>query len=906
MLFRSIFEVARIVKEDDPSPLSSHDRALKGDVAVITAKCLEKDRGRRYSSASELGSDIGRHLTGEPIAANPPGFLDGLVRLARKHKAIATAALVGFVGLTATVVGTSFFAVRADRQRQLAVAERDRANSAESKLKGQLYEANVSSIDRLLRDGRRHRTSEPIDPQRRARSLIAPTKQLFGMSSVPLEFACMLTQFDGVDNALFGHLSPTIRHDFGPDCKQLVTAHWDGTVRIWDLEGSTKAPLTLHGPTKGAIYDVFFSGDGRRVAAREKSWPKPMVIWVWDALSGALLTAIEYKAATIDGGVALSHDGHRLAVGEKDARVTLWDVISKEKVGEFRVAAMPTGLNANAYPAFNAKGSRLAANIVLGTSQWLAVWDVATGEELLNHLPGHLQYGTASSAPIFSADGTTLAVCRRRAVQIIDIDSKKELQVIDFGQERESQLGSIAFSADGADIASVKDGHIRVWDAVTGKESAHFTSLVNDTKHVPYGRRIAFSDDGSRVVTWPGDATVYSWKIDTGEGRTERSGLHGAVTSVAFSPDGLRLATSSWDNTVRLWNSVSGEEITLLAGHTDIVSSVAFSPDGLRLASASWDGTLRLWDCLTGHMTAVFKADGKCAFSVAFSHDGIHIAGGWSDGRARIWHLQSGRLSEVLEAGDLNEAGISSTGATHVAFSPDGRYFAASRKGATRVWETVNGKKSLELKQGGHALAFSPDGSRLITLGNFQVTELPTGHAIPRPINLPPSFSDGPAVDFSADGTLAAVCSSYGQAEEGPQVRFVFMDTMDVRLGVSYGQPARFSANIVHDVLVDASSHFGDVTSVVFSPDGKQLATGSRDGTARLWGRTSYEIQAAKAEVRAIRERLQPQVDSWFAGDSKSAVQLLLKSKSKLSSDEYREAANMVLKRCVAEGSDKN
>ena len=135
---KAIFEVARIVKEDDPSPLSSHDRALKGDVAVITAKCLEKDRGRRYSSASELGSDIGRHLTGEPIAANPPGFLDGLVRLARKHKAIATAALVGFVGLTATVVGTSFFAVRADRQRQLAVAERDRANSAESKLKGQL------------------------------------------------------------------------------------------------------------------------------------------------------------------------------------------------------------------------------------------------------------------------------------------------------------------------------------------------------------------------------------------------------------------------------------------------------------------------------------------------------------------------------------------------------------------------------------------------------------------------------------------------------------------------------------------------------------------------------------------------------------------------------------------------
>lgn len=46
---KAIFEVARIVKEEDPKPLSSFNRALRGDVAVITGKCLEKDRGRRYS-----------------------------------------------------------------------------------------------------------------------------------------------------------------------------------------------------------------------------------------------------------------------------------------------------------------------------------------------------------------------------------------------------------------------------------------------------------------------------------------------------------------------------------------------------------------------------------------------------------------------------------------------------------------------------------------------------------------------------------------------------------------------------------------------------------------------------------------------------------------------------------------
>jgi len=69
-----------------------------------------------------------------------------------------------------------------------------------------------------------------------------------------------------------------------------------------------------------------------------------------------------------------------------------------------------------------------------------------------------------------------------------------------------------------------------------------------------------------------------------------------AVISVAFSPDGTRVVSGSFDNTIKLWDAASGEVVATLRGHEDAVFSVAFSPDGTRVASGSWDKTIKLWD----------------------------------------------------------------------------------------------------------------------------------------------------------------------------------------------------------------------------------------------------------------------------------------------------------------------
>src|SRR5215472_15125153 len=59
------------------------------------------------------------------------------------------------------------------------------------------------------------------------------------------------------------------------------------------------------------------------------------------------------------------------------------------------------------------------------------------------------------------------------------------------------------------------------------------------------------------------------------------------VWSVAFSPNGSRIISGSEDKTVRVWDATSGEELKRLTGHTHWVRSVAFSPDGSRIVSGS-------------------------------------------------------------------------------------------------------------------------------------------------------------------------------------------------------------------------------------------------------------------------------------------------------------------------------
>ncbi|KZT50154.1 hypothetical protein CALCODRAFT_478617 [Calocera cornea HHB12733] len=116
--------------------------------------------------------------------------------------------------------------------------------------------------------------------------------------------------------------------------------------------------------------------------------------------------------------------------------------------------------------------------------------------------------------------------------------------------------------------------------------------------HIDDVRSVAFSADGSRIVSGSKDKTVRVW--DAVRGQPVGDPLVGHehwhwVSSVAFSPDGSRILSGSHDKTLRVWNTETGQRIgEPLVGHEDWVTSVAFSPDGSRIVSGSEDKTVRV------------------------------------------------------------------------------------------------------------------------------------------------------------------------------------------------------------------------------------------------------------------------------------------------------------------------
>jgi serine/threonine protein kinase/tetratricopeptide (TPR) repeat protein len=103
----------------EPAQLS---KLIRGDIDWIVLKCLEKDRTRRYESAGGLARDIGRHLADEPVEACPPSALYRFRKFARRHKGSVVAASLVLMAFVVGVVGTTWGLIRAEHQRQIAVA----------------------------------------------------------------------------------------------------------------------------------------------------------------------------------------------------------------------------------------------------------------------------------------------------------------------------------------------------------------------------------------------------------------------------------------------------------------------------------------------------------------------------------------------------------------------------------------------------------------------------------------------------------------------------------------------------------------------------------------------------------------------------------------------------------------
>ena len=121
----SVPEAVRRIRETDPARLTDFDPTLRGDVSVLVARTLAKDKERRYQTAADLAEDIRRYLRGEVIEARADSTFYVLRKMLRRHRALATGLAAVFLVFLAGVVGIAAFAVKADRQARTAQAVTD-------------------------------------------------------------------------------------------------------------------------------------------------------------------------------------------------------------------------------------------------------------------------------------------------------------------------------------------------------------------------------------------------------------------------------------------------------------------------------------------------------------------------------------------------------------------------------------------------------------------------------------------------------------------------------------------------------------------------------------------------------------------------------------------------------------
>ena len=775
---------------------------LRGDLDWIVLKCLEKERARRYDSASDLAQDLERHLTGEPVEAAPPSTMYRVRKLVRRRRAAFVVGTgVALVALTSGALTLSAEARRAEAEEARAneALRRERDAVAATVLQKELAESATRARDEALENERQARQQGYVanimaaDASRRNAEVAEAMRRLEACepSLRNWEWAYQSSMLNGYLYGLDADV-PTgqVDDDHGqfalsPDGRWIATVAKSGAIDTWDARTGQHVRQLVREPDGSSVIavhpngSVAFSANSQRVLT--VSCATGAAIWSLDGQLEAQLD-LEPPIESCNNG-AFSSDG-TLVMVQADRSLHVFDTTTGSPV-----SSMTSNEGAMCHVEFSHDGTR----IVMGTGgKVVHVWDARTGS-LLFDLPG----SEATPFGTFSPDDSLIVTCSWYRSLLWDGRTGQFIAKLD-----DSGVDCARFNPDGSLLAT-GSGKLRVWNTATRElvaevptassvtwvewsEDGRFivSALGNGTTRIwdaslkPRGSPLmggpgsfayaTFMSGCNRILTAGGDGRLLIWSLEELRPRA----LESVQTIVdqpvpsAFSPDDTRIAVASGKE-VAVYDERSDEVLLHLVGHTEAVQSISYSPNGELIVTAAADGSVRIWDAISGQELRRLALIRPWGATARFSPDGasvVTVVQGPDTGTLQVWEASTGRCTRTLdceESWDLQ-------------YSPGGEYLAVVGWETIRLIRVDSDAEPILFSPGGRRAHFSPDGSRLVVA--------------------------------SEDG-VARVVRIADRSEE-----------------------------------VVLRGHEEPVRDACFSPDGSRLVTASIDGTARVWTREGTTV----------------------------------------------------------------